>query len=84
MTPNEYLQRHDRVGQYIHSKICQHYNPPYAKDWYEYKSQKVVETESATILWDFPIHAERTKQAKKLDKQITKKKISQRKNMQTN
>ena len=21
MTPNEYLQRHDRVGQYIHRKI---------------------------------------------------------------
>ena len=25
MTPNEYLQRHDRVGQYIHWKMCQHY-----------------------------------------------------------
>ena len=43
MTPNEYLQRHNRVGQYIHWKICQHYNTPYAKNWYYgLKPQKVV------------------------------------------
>ena len=30
MTPNEYLERHNRVGKYIHWKICQHYNVPYA------------------------------------------------------
>ena len=47
MTPNEYLQRHDRVGQYINWKICKRYNAPCAKSWYE---QKVVEAESATIL----------------------------------
>ena len=44
MTPNEYLQRHDRVLQYLHWKICQHYNAPYAKNWYEYKPQKADET----------------------------------------
>ena len=49
MTINEYLQRHDRVRQYIHWKICQYYNAPYAKNWYEHKPQKVVETESVTI-----------------------------------
>ena len=49
MTPSEYLQIHDKVGQYIHWKICQHYNAPYADNWYEHKPQKVVETESATI-----------------------------------
>ena len=43
MTTNEYLQRHDRVGQYIHWKICQHYNAPNAKNCYEHKPQKVVE-----------------------------------------
>ena len=63
MNPNEYLQRHGRVRQYIHWKICQHYNAPYAKNWYEQKPQIVVETESATILWD--IHTDRTKQANK-------------------
>ena len=60
---NEYLQRYDRVGQYIHWKTCQYYHAPYAKNWYKDKLQKVVETESATILWDFSIHASRTMQA---------------------
>ena len=32
MTPDKYLQRHDIVGQYIHWKIHQHYNAPYAKN----------------------------------------------------
>ena len=67
MTSNEYLQRHDRVGQYIHWKICQHYTALYAKKWYEHKLQKSVETESATILWNFSIHTNRTIQANKSD-----------------
>ena len=42
-------------------------NAPYAKNQYEYKPQKVVQTESATILWNFSIHTDRTIQAKKPD-----------------
>ena len=67
MTPNEYLQRHDRVGQYLHWKICQHYNEPYAKNWYEYKPQKAAEIESATILQGFSIHTDRTIRTNKPD-----------------
>ena len=55
------------MGQYIRWKICQHYNAPYARNCYEHKPKKVVETESATILWDFSIHADRTIQANKSD-----------------
>ena len=65
MTPNEYLQIRDRVGQDIHWKICHHYNTPYAKNWCEHKPQKVVETERATILWNFPIHTDRIIQTNK-------------------
>ena len=41
-----------------------------------HKPQKVVETESATILWEYPIHTGRTIQANKPDItiKITKKK----------
>ena len=67
MTPNEYLQRYDSVGQYIHWKICQHYNAPYARNWYEHEPQKIVETESATILLDFPVHTDRSTHANKPD-----------------
>ena len=71
MTPNEYLQRHDRVGQYIHWKICQYYNAPYGRNWCKHKPQKLVETKTAIILWDFPIQTDRTIQANKPD--ITRK-----------
>ena len=40
--------------------ICMLENAPYAKNWYKYKPQKVVQTESATILWNFSIHTDRT------------------------
>ena len=65
MIPNKYLQRHERLRQYIHWKICQDYNAQYAKNWYEHKPQKIVETEIATILWDFSIHTDRTIEAEK-------------------
>ena len=71
MTPDEYLQIHDRVGQYIHRKIFQHYNAPYTMNLDEHKPQKVVETESATILWDFSIHTDKTIQANKPDISVT-------------
>ena len=59
--------RHDRVGQYIHWKICQH-KALYAKDWYDHKKpQKVLETGSATILNNFSIGTDRAMQTNKPD-----------------
>ena len=63
--PTEYKNRHNRVSQYILWKICQHYQAPYHKKWYEHKLEPVVETVSATIFWDFAIHTDR-----KIDKLI--------------
>ena len=60
-------KRHDRVSQYTHCKICQHYKAPYHKNWYEHKPKPVFETESATIFWDFTIHADRKSDARKPD-----------------
>ena len=67
LTPNEYKNRHDRVGQYLHWKICKHYNTPHAEKWYEHKSPPVVEGENTTILWDFPINTDRAIQANRPD-----------------
>ena len=39
----------------------------YHKNWYEYKPEPVVETESTTILWDFAIHTDRKIVANKPD-----------------
>ena len=61
-------------------KICQHYNVTHAENWYEHEPQKNLETESATVLWDFSIHTGRTIQANKPGIKI---KDHKGKNMQT-
>ena len=67
LTPNEYKNRHDRVGQYLYWKICKYYNTAHAEKWYEHKTPPVVEGENTTILWDFPINTDRTIQANRPD-----------------
>lgn len=67
LAPNEYQNRHDRVAQYLHWKICQHYGAKHANHWYEHKPEPVVETKTATILWDFPINTDRTIKANRPD-----------------
>ena len=47
------------------SRVGQHYNAPYYKNWYEHKPEPVVETESATILWGFSIYTDRKIDANK-------------------
>ena len=67
LAPNEYQNRHDRVGQYLHWKICKHYDLPTDRNWYNHKPKPVVENEKAIILWDFPINTDRTIQANRPD-----------------
>ena len=41
---NEYTNRHNRVGQYIHWKTCNHYDTETPDKWYDHKSLPVVNT----------------------------------------
>ena len=43
LTPSEYKYRHDRVGQYLHWKICRHYSISTPAKWYEHHSEPVAE-----------------------------------------
>ena len=52
----EYLNRHDRLGQYIHWCMCKNFFHPHERNWWEHKALKVIENKNATILWDFDIH----------------------------
>ena len=52
--PTEYKNRHDRVGQYIHWKVCQHYKARHHKTGMN-RNQNLLLKQSATILWDFAI-----------------------------
>ena len=67
LAPNEYTNRHNRVGQYIHWKICNHYNIETPNKLCEHKPLPVVVTPEVTILWDFPIRTDRTIQANRAD-----------------
>ena len=48
------------MGQYLHWRICQHYNAPYAEHWYEHHPEPVTEGNGVTILWDLTIHTDRS------------------------
>ena len=63
LAPHEYKNRHDRVGQYLHWKLRKHYQLFAPSNWFEHHPQAVVEGDNVTILWDFPIHTDRTIQA---------------------
>jgi hypothetical protein len=67
MAANEYKNRHDQIGQYIHWKMCKHYGKETTKNWYEHHPQPVTEIGHITILWDFTIHTDRTIKANRPD-----------------
>ena len=67
LAPTEYLNRYDRLGQYIHWCLCKNFCLPNERNWWEHKPPKVIENKNATIFWDFDIHTDRTIQANRLD-----------------
>ncbi len=67
LAKKEYIYRHDRVGTFIHWKLCQHYEIPTEDRWYKHTPEKVTENDKATILWDMPIHTDREIKANRPD-----------------
>ena len=67
LAPNEYLNRQNRVAQYLHWKICKHYGAEHAENWYEHQPEAVTETDNVTILWDYSLQTDRKIKANKPD-----------------
>ena len=67
LAPTEYKARHDRVGQYLHWKICRHYKIQTVEEWYKHQPEPVTEGPHTTILWDFSINTDRTIKANRPD-----------------
>ena len=67
LAKKEYIERHNKVGQYIHWKVSQHYGLPHAKYWYDQETPPVIENTFAKILWDFPIQTDKTIMANRPD-----------------
>ena len=65
--PKEYESRHDRVFQYLHWRICKCYLISTTANWYADHPEPVTEGKDVSILWDFPVHTDRTIQANRPD-----------------
>ena len=52
------LNRHNREAQYLHWKICKHYEAQHAERWCKHQSEAVTETDNVAILWDYRIQTE--------------------------
>ena len=74
LAKSEYIIRHNKVAQYIHWKVCQHYDMEVNNKWYEHQTEPVMENSKATILWDFAIQTDRTIKANRPDLVIRDKK----------
>ena len=55
------------MGQYLHWKICNHYQLSVPTKWFEHHPQPVAEGENVSILWDFSVNTDRTTQANRPD-----------------
>ena len=45
----EYLNQHDKLGQYIHWCLCKNFALPHEGNWYEHKPPKVIENKNRPI-----------------------------------
>ena len=70
----QYTERHDKVGRYLHWKICKESNISVNDKWYTHTPQGVTENSDVCILWDFSIHTDRTVSANRPDIIIKDKK----------
>ena len=51
----------------MHWKICKDFGIEVKEGWYEHEPKTVTENDSVTILWDMPIHTDRTIPVYRLD-----------------
>ena len=49
LAPNEYLNRHNTVAQYLHWKICKDYGAPHPENWYEHQQESVTKPDNVTM-----------------------------------
>ena len=67
LAQNKYLNRHNRVAQYLYWKISKHYGAQHDENWYEHQPEAFTETDNVTISWDYSIQTEKIIKANKPD-----------------
>ena len=74
LAKSEYIHRHNKAAAHIHWKICKEFGIELKDRWYEHEPTTVTEKNNITILWDMPIHTDRTIAANRPDIVLKNKK----------
>ena len=74
LAKTKYIHRHNKAAAHMHWKICKEFGIEVKEWWYEHEPKTVTENDSVTILWDMPIHTDRTIAANRLDIVLKNKK----------
>ena len=67
LVKTEYIHRHNKAAAHMHWAICKEFGIEVKERWYEHEPKTVTENDSVTILWDMPIHIDRTITARRPD-----------------
>ena len=51
----DYTDRHNKMTSTIHWDICRHFGVPVKRRWYRHLSDRLVETDDITMMWDTTI-----------------------------
>ena len=74
LAKTEYIHRHNKAAAHMHWAICKEFGIEVKERWYEHEPKTVTENDSVTILWDMPIHTDRTIAANRPDIVLKNKK----------
>ena len=74
LAKTEYIQCHCKATARMHWKICKEFGTEVKEQWYEHEPMTVTRKDSITILWDMPIHTDRTIPANRPDIVLKNKK----------
>ena len=67
LAKTEYIHRHNKAAAHMQWKICNEFGIEVKKRWYDHEPKTVTENDSVIILWDMPIHTDRTIEANRPD-----------------
>lgn len=59
LAKTEYLERHNKVCQYLHYNVLKHYEFNINEKWYEHKPQRIADNNKVTVMWDTQIQTDR-------------------------
>ena len=74
LAKTNYIHRHNKAAAHMHWAICKEFGIEVKEQWYEHEPKTVTWNDSVTILWDMPIHTDRTIAANRPDIVLKNKK----------